>query len=151
MSLSPAAQNLNWLVTNFVDRVPGVAHAVVVSADGLLLVASEGLPRDRADQLAAVASGLTSLTQGAARCFEAGNVVQTVIEMERGFLFLMSISDGSCLAVLAATELRRRSGRLRDGAARRAHRRRAHAGGAQRAAGRPPSMTSTASQRAAAG
>jgi predicted regulator of Ras-like GTPase activity (Roadblock/LC7/MglB family) len=42
--LSPAAQNLNWLVTNFVDRVPGVAHAVVVSADGLLLVASEGLP-----------------------------------------------------------------------------------------------------------
>jgi uncharacterized protein len=102
MSLSPAAQNLNWLVTNFVDRVPGVAHAVVVSADGLLLVASEGLPRDRADQLAAVASGLTSLTQGAARCFEAGNVVQTVIEMERGFLFLMSISDGSCLAVLAA-------------------------------------------------
>jgi len=76
---------------------------VVVSADGLLLVASEGLPRDRADQLAAVASGLTSLTQGAARCFEAGNVVQTVIEMERGFLFLMSISDGSCLAVLAAT------------------------------------------------
>ena len=66
-SLSPAAQNLNWLVTNFVDRVPGVAHAVVVSADGLLLVASEGLPRDRADQLAAVASGLTSLTQGAAR------------------------------------------------------------------------------------
>jgi uncharacterized protein len=102
-TLSPAAQNLNWLVTNFVDRVPGVAHAVVVSADGLLLVASEGLPRDRADQLAAVASGLTSLTQGAARCFEAGNVVQTVIEMERGFLFLMSISDGSCLAVLAAT------------------------------------------------
>ena len=71
-TLSPAAQNLNWLVTNFVDRVPGVAHAVVVSADGLLLVASEGLPRDRADQLAAVASGLTSLTQGAARCFEGG-------------------------------------------------------------------------------
>jgi predicted regulator of Ras-like GTPase activity (Roadblock/LC7/MglB family) len=102
-TLSPAAQNLSWLVTNFVDRVPGVAHAVVVSADGLLLVSSDGLPRDRADQLAAVASGLTSLTQGAARCFEAGNVVQTVIEMERGFLFLMSISDGSCLAVLAAT------------------------------------------------
>ena len=95
-------QGLDWLVTDFVERVRDVAHAVVVSADGLLLVASEGLPRDRADQLAAVASGLTSLTQGAARCFEAGNVVQTVIEMERGFLFLMSISDGSSFAVLAA-------------------------------------------------
>jgi predicted regulator of Ras-like GTPase activity (Roadblock/LC7/MglB family) len=102
-ALSPGAQNLGWLVTSFADRVPGVAHAAVLSADGLLLVSSDGLPRDRADQLAAVASGLTSLCAGAARCFEAGNVVQTVVEMAYGFLFLMSVSDGSCLAVLAAT------------------------------------------------
>ncbi len=101
--LSQAAQNLNWLITNFVDRVPGVAHTIVVSSDGLLLAVSEGFPRDRADQLAAVASGLTSLTQGASRVFEGGTVTQTVVEMERGFLFIMSISDGSCLAVLAST------------------------------------------------
>jgi predicted regulator of Ras-like GTPase activity (Roadblock/LC7/MglB family) len=98
-----STQDLGWLLANFADRVPGVAHAIAVSADGLLLASSRDLPRDRADQLAAIASGLVSLTQGAARCFEAGNVVQTVIEMERGFLFLMSISDGSSLAVLAAT------------------------------------------------
>ena len=91
-----------WLVTNFAERVPGVAHAVVVSTDGLLLAASARLPRDRADQLAAVASGIISLTQGAARCFEAGGVVQTVVEMERGIVLLMSIGDGSCLAVLAS-------------------------------------------------
>ncbi|MGH3904857.1 MAG: roadblock/LC7 domain-containing protein [Pseudonocardiaceae bacterium] len=91
-----------WLVDDFVNRVPGVAHAVVVSADGLLLTASRHLPRDRADQLAAVASGLVSLTQGAARCFEAGHVVQTVVEMERGIVLLMSMGEGSCLAVLAA-------------------------------------------------
>ncbi len=91
-----------WVVSNFADRVPGVAHAVVVSADGLLLTASNRLPRDRADQLAAVASGLVSLTQGAARCFEAGEVVQTVVEMERGIIMLMAISDGSCLAALAS-------------------------------------------------
>ena len=95
-------QDLDWLVTDFVDRVRDVAHAVVVSADGLLLTGSSRLPRDRADQLAAVASGLISLTQGAARCFEAGDVVQTVVEMERGIVLLMSISDGSCLATLAA-------------------------------------------------
>jgi len=89
-------------LTNFAERVPGVAHAVVVSADGLLLTASSRLPRDRADQLAAVASGLVSLTQGAARCFEAGEVVQTVVEMDRGIVLLMSIGDGSCLATLAA-------------------------------------------------
>jgi uncharacterized protein len=94
--------SFGWLITDFVRRVPGAAHAVVVSADGLLLAASGGLPKDRADQLSAVASGLVSLTQGAARCFEAGMVNQTVVEMERGYLFLMSISDGSCLSVLAA-------------------------------------------------
>ncbi len=83
--MSQAAQNLNWLITNFVDNTPGVSHTVVVSADGLLLAMSEGFPRDRADQLAAVASGLTSLTAGASRIFEGGAVNQTVVEMERGF------------------------------------------------------------------
>ncbi|GAA1304516.1 roadblock/LC7 domain-containing protein [Saccharothrix xinjiangensis] len=94
--------NFSWLVDDFVGRVAGVAHAIVVSADGLLLASSSRLPIDRAEQLAAVASGLISLNLGAARCFEAGDVKQTVVEMERGYLFLMSISDGSCLAVLAA-------------------------------------------------
>jgi predicted regulator of Ras-like GTPase activity (Roadblock/LC7/MglB family) len=91
-----------WLTNEFVRQIPGVAHAVVVSADGLLLTASNDLPRDRADQLSAMSSGLMSLTQGAARCFDAGEVTQTVVEMEGGYLFLMSISNGSCLAVLAA-------------------------------------------------
>lgn len=94
--------SFGWLITDFVRQVPGVAHAVVVSADGLLLAGSQGLPRDRAEQLSAVSSGLVSLTQGAARCFEAGGVNQTVVEMDHGYLFLMSISDGSCLASLAA-------------------------------------------------
>lgn len=95
-------ERFGWLVDDFVNRVPGVAHALVVSAEGMPLAASAHLPRDRADQLAAVASGLVSLAQGAARCFDAGQVVQTVVELERGIMLLMSISDGSCLAVLAA-------------------------------------------------
>ncbi|GAA5149405.1 roadblock/LC7 domain-containing protein [Pseudonocardia eucalypti] len=91
-----------WLLNHFAEQTPGVAHAIVVSTDGLLLTASPGLARDYADQLAAVTSGLVSLTDGAARCFEAGRVVQTVVEMERGLVLLMSISDGSCLSVLAS-------------------------------------------------
>lgn len=94
-------QDLGWLLANFADRVPGVAHAVAVSADGLLLASSRDLPRDRADQLAAIASGLVSLTQGAARCFEGGAVLQTVVEMDNGFLFLMNVSNGSVLGVVA--------------------------------------------------
>jgi uncharacterized protein len=100
--LSKEAQNLNWLVSNFARSVPGAAHAIVLSADGLLMAVSERLDRARADQLAAVASGLASLTQGAARIFGGGTVTQTVVEMEKGFLLVMAVSDGSCLAVLAA-------------------------------------------------
>jgi len=102
--LSQAARGVNWLVTDFVRNVPGVAHAVVVSSDGLPLAFSEGFPKDRADQLAAVAAGLISLTQGASRVFEGGPVTQTIVEMQRGLLLVMAISDGSCLAVLAAPD-----------------------------------------------
>jgi uncharacterized protein len=100
--LSSDARNLNWLVANFAKATPGVAHAMVVSADGLPVAVSERLDRPRADQLAAITSGLASLAQGASRCFDGGPVTQTAVEMDRGFLFVMSISDGSCLAVLAA-------------------------------------------------
>jgi hypothetical protein len=65
---------------------------------------SQGLPADRVDQLAAVTSGLTSLTQGGARVFEGGAVTRTVVEMQRGLLIVMAISGGSSLAVLAAAD-----------------------------------------------
>jgi predicted regulator of Ras-like GTPase activity (Roadblock/LC7/MglB family) len=97
-------QDLNWLITAFVDRVPSVAHAIVVSSDGIPLAISDGLPPDRVDQLAAVTAGLTSLMEGAARIFGAGSVNQTVVEMHRGLLIVMSISDGSSLAVLTAAD-----------------------------------------------
>jgi len=96
-------QDLNWLVTNFVERVPDAAHAVVVSSDGIPLAYSSGFPQDRADQLAAVTSGLASLTQGASRVFEGGTVVQTVVEMQAGVLVVMAISNGASLAVLASS------------------------------------------------
>src|SRR5690606_40440970 len=65
---------------------------------------SSGFPPERADQLSAIASGLMSLTQGAAKIFDAGGVNQTVVEMDRGLLFVMSITNGSVFAVLAAPD-----------------------------------------------
>jgi predicted regulator of Ras-like GTPase activity (Roadblock/LC7/MglB family) len=93
---------MSWLLANFSDQVPGIAHVVAVSADGLLLASSRGLPPDRAEQLAAVTAGLVSLAQGVSQCSDGGEILQTVVEMGGGFLFLMSISDGSALAALAA-------------------------------------------------
>jgi predicted regulator of Ras-like GTPase activity (Roadblock/LC7/MglB family) len=99
---SPGA-SLDWLVTRFAREVPGVAHALLVSVDGLPIAASEDLPHERADQLAAVASGLASLAAGAAQLFEGGHVLQSVVEMQNGYLLLMRVGDGSNLATLAAT------------------------------------------------
>ncbi|MBO3739929.1 roadblock/LC7 domain-containing protein [Actinoplanes flavus] len=102
MTRPPTMQDMGWLLSNFADSVAGIAHVVAVSADGILLASSRDLPPDRADQLAAITSGVVSLTDGASRMFSAGAVQQTIIEMESGYLFLMSISDGSSMAVLAA-------------------------------------------------
>ena len=101
---SPAAptQTLDWFVNNFVRDVPGVSHAILVSADGLRMASNSQLPADRADQLAAVTSGLASLSTGAARLFEAGEVRQSLVEMDDGYLLLMGVGNGSYLAALAS-------------------------------------------------
>ena len=100
-ALSQDARDLSWLVNAFTQRVPGVAHAVVVSSDGLLVAVSDHLPRDYADRLAAITSGLVSITSGAAQMFDGDIVKQTVVEMGRGFFLTMGIRDGSILAILA--------------------------------------------------
>ena len=101
MQISTDARNVNWLLSSFVERIPGVNEAVVVSADGLPMAVSRGLDRDAADRFAAVASGFIGLAYGAAGRFGGGQVTQIIIEMEHAFLFVTGISDGSCLAVVA--------------------------------------------------
>ncbi|WP_420115606.1 roadblock/LC7 domain-containing protein, partial [Micromonospora sp.] len=79
-------RDLDWVMSRFVDDVPDAAHAILVSADGLLMASSTSIPGERAEQVAAVSSGLASLAVGAARLFEGGSVMQTIVEMEMGFL-----------------------------------------------------------------
>jgi len=97
-------EDLNWLVTDFTTRVADIAHAIVVSADGVPLALSAGIPPMAVEQFSAITSGLTSLVVGAARIMEAGVPLQALIEMEHGLMFVKAISDGSSLAVLAAPE-----------------------------------------------
>jgi hypothetical protein len=97
-------QDLNWLVTEFTMRVEDVAHAIVVSADGVPLALSAGIPAAAVEQFAAITSGLTGLMQGAARAFEGGAAMQALVEMDDGLMFVKVISDGSSVAVLATPE-----------------------------------------------
>ncbi|POX51377.1 roadblock/LC7 domain-containing protein [Streptomyces sp. Ru72] len=124
--LSSEARNLHWLLTNLMEEVPGILSVAVVSSDGLLLLSSDpGLPHARtssrggtptaearagrdgrpsgpkgsAADLATIVSGIGSLTIGAAKLMDAGKVKHTMVAMDEGSLFVMSISDGSLLGV----------------------------------------------------
>jgi len=98
------AQDFTWLLENFRRTVPGVRKILAVSSDGLLMAVTSGLDRTSGDQLAAVVAGLSSLTRGAAKHLGHGTVRQCVLEMDGGFMFLMSISEGAVLAVDAGSE-----------------------------------------------
>ncbi|SDM55498.1 roadblock/LC7 domain-containing protein [Lentzea albidocapillata] len=91
---------LNWLLEDLIQRVVGARHAVVLSADGLLLGRSAGLSRDDSEHLSAMASAFQSLARGTGRHFGGGAVRQTIVEMEHAYLFVTAAGHGACLAVL---------------------------------------------------
>ncbi len=95
---------LNWLLDDLVRRTPQVRQAVLLSRDGLTVAASEGVSRERAEYLSALAAGVQSLARGAGRDLEGGDVRQTIIEMAAAFLFITAADEGSCLAVLSSAE-----------------------------------------------
>jgi predicted regulator of Ras-like GTPase activity (Roadblock/LC7/MglB family) len=95
---------MNWVLDDLVRRVNGVRQAVVLSRDGLTLGASEGLSREDAEHLAAVAAGIQSLARGAALRFAGGQPRQSIIHMDRALLFVMAAAHGSCLAVLCPAD-----------------------------------------------
>ncbi len=98
---SVAASDFGWLLNRFTEETAGVTDAITVSADGFLLAASADLPRERAEHLAAITSGLISLTNGASRVLDLDGVEQIIVEMGQGYLFTTAISLGSCLGVIA--------------------------------------------------
>ncbi|MFI9326904.1 roadblock/LC7 domain-containing protein [Kitasatospora sp. NPDC052868] len=98
------AGELNWLLDELVSRVVEVSFAVLLSADGLAMGTSAGLDREDGEHLAAVASGFHSLAKGAGRHFDAGEVRQTMVELERGFLCVAAAGEGTCLAVFSTAD-----------------------------------------------
>jgi predicted regulator of Ras-like GTPase activity (Roadblock/LC7/MglB family) len=92
---------LNWLLDDLVSRVAQIDKAVILSRDGLATGASQGLTREDAEHLSAVAAGFQSLAIGAGVHFGGGQVRQVIVEMESAFLFVTAAGEGSCLAVLS--------------------------------------------------
>lgn len=93
--------DLSMLLSSFAERVPAIVYALALSVDGLRLAKSKRISADKADQLAAISSGVASLTTGAAKCMATGRVRQSVIDMDGGVLLVMAVADRAHLAVLA--------------------------------------------------
>lgn len=91
--------SFGWLLDSTVRSVAGARFGLLVSSDGLLMAVSAQLDRTTGDQLAAVVSGISGLARGAARMIGGATVSQAVIEYDAGFLVLMTVSDGSILAL----------------------------------------------------
>lgn len=114
---SREARNLRWLLENLVEEVPGIRSVAVVSSDGLLLLSSDpgqaaatragtgsSGPKGSSADLATIVSGVGSLTLGAAKLMDGGKITQTMVAMDQGSLFVMSIGDGSLLGVYATPD-----------------------------------------------
>jgi predicted regulator of Ras-like GTPase activity (Roadblock/LC7/MglB family) len=97
-------QDFSWLVNDFVGRVHGVTHALIMSSDGFPLTASHTVANDAAEQLAAIASGLLSLARNSAALFDKGTCEQIMIRMTYGYFLFMGIGSGAGLAVLTGPD-----------------------------------------------
>ncbi len=101
-TLTSQVKNVNWLMSRFVGDTVGVEQAIAVSSDGLLMAISSNLDRASADKMAAIVTGMRSLSDGAARVLGKGGMSQVLVEMHDAYLFIATISGGSSLGVVTS-------------------------------------------------
>jgi predicted regulator of Ras-like GTPase activity (Roadblock/LC7/MglB family) len=101
-----ADDRLTWLMEGLLERTPGARHALVLSRDGLKLCRTPELSVDQADQLAAIAAGMQSLSHGASVEFGdgSGGVRSAMAEFHGGVLFIVEAGEGAHLAVVTDEE-----------------------------------------------
>ncbi|MFF0835918.1 MULTISPECIES: roadblock/LC7 domain-containing protein [unclassified Streptomyces] len=108
--------NIDWMLKQLNDGVPGIQMIVVLSADGLRIARHGGDP-DAADRVAAACAGLQSLAGAITQEIEGtGDMKLVVIEIDGGYFYLMNAGANAFLAVLAdvTCEPGRMSGMMRD-------------------------------------
>jgi predicted regulator of Ras-like GTPase activity (Roadblock/LC7/MglB family) len=94
-----ARSDLTWTLDEL-GKVPNVLHAIVLSADGLIIQKSTLLSRDDAEPLAAAAASLYSLAAGIGRRFDSGPVQQMITEYHDQTLFIAAAGHNARLAVV---------------------------------------------------
>ncbi|MFK0017001.1 roadblock/LC7 domain-containing protein [Streptomyces sp. NPDC091027] len=102
MSLSP---DINWILNDLV-KFAGARHAVVLSADGLMVAASADVGRDLADTVSAIASGMQSLSRAGGKFVQGEPTAwqQTMVSYTDGYIFILAADEGSYLVVSAGQD-----------------------------------------------
>ncbi|MGW7312237.1 roadblock/LC7 domain-containing protein [Streptomyces sp. NPDC054865] len=103
MSTTP---DITWILDDLAN-FPGARHALVLSADGLTVGSSAGVNRDLADTIAAMASGMQSLSRRGAKFVtdEDSAWEQTMVSYADGFFFLLAAAEGAYLVVSATKDV----------------------------------------------
>ncbi|MBO7936255.1 MULTISPECIES: roadblock/LC7 domain-containing protein [Streptomyces] len=98
--------DLSWMLDSALE-IPGALHAVLISADGLLMARTQDFGKDDADRVAAAMSGVQSLSRSLAFFCEDGSQKwrQTLVEFDGGWVFLISAGEGAYLGVSASPEV----------------------------------------------
>jgi predicted regulator of Ras-like GTPase activity (Roadblock/LC7/MglB family) len=100
--------DLSWMLDSALE-VPEARHAILVSADGLLMARSKDVGKDHGDTIAAAMSGMQSLSRTVADFCDGQSDRalwrQTLVEFEHGWVFLISAGEGAYLAVSASPEV----------------------------------------------
>ncbi|MGW7349831.1 roadblock/LC7 domain-containing protein [Streptomyces sp. NPDC054784] len=103
-----STDDLSWMLKDIVHNVPRARHAVLLSADGILRGATDGLTEQDARTISAAMSGMQSLSRATAHF--AGDAEdrqwnQTIIEFAHGWVFLIGAGQGAYLAAAAEPDV----------------------------------------------
>ncbi|HEY8981334.1 roadblock/LC7 domain-containing protein [Streptomyces roseirectus] len=98
--------DLSWMLDSALE-IPGALHAVLISADGLLMARTKEFDKDNADRVAAAMSGVQSLSRSLAFFCEDRSQQwrQTLVEFDGGWVFLISAGEGAYLGVSATPDV----------------------------------------------
>jgi len=102
--LQPTAgqrQQLGFLLDQFCDGDPEIAHTVAISVDGIPMAASRAINDQVRDQLAAAAVGQMSLAQGMSNLMDADGVERVLTNLGRGWVLVQKPHPHVVLIVLA--------------------------------------------------
>ncbi|NSC25638.1 roadblock/LC7 domain-containing protein [Streptomyces albus subsp. chlorinus] len=93
------------VLDNNLSRIAGVQGAVLLSNDGIKL-SSYQLERDRAERIAAAASGIAATMKALSREIDGGRVIRQLVELDNSYLCIVGCGEGSTLIVVTSRKAR---------------------------------------------